>query len=53
MHHGQSPIRRPQAVAGFGTAVGGRHGERPARDLARRYSVPLSDYLARLKAETW
>jgi hypothetical protein len=24
-----------------------------ARDLARRHSVPLSDYLARLKAETW
>ena len=24
-----------------------------ARDLARRYSVPLGDYLARLKAETW
>ena len=24
-----------------------------ARDLARRYSVPLGDYLARLKAATW
>jgi hypothetical protein len=24
-----------------------------ARDLARRYSVPLGDYLARLKAEAW
>ena len=24
-----------------------------ARDLARQYSVPLGDYLARLKAETW
>jgi hypothetical protein len=24
-----------------------------ARDLARRYSVPLGDYLARLKTETW
>jgi hypothetical protein len=24
-----------------------------ARDLARRHSVPLGDYLARLKAETW
>jgi len=34
MHHRQSPIV-PQAVAGFGTVVGGRHGdqrrERPAR----------------------
>jgi hypothetical protein len=24
-----------------------------ARDLARQYSVPLGDYLARLKAATW
>ena len=38
MHHGQSPIRRPQGVVGSGTAAGGRHGDQPRERPARMRS---------------